>query len=105
MKKNMLKNFTKLEDFIAEEIKNDPEFAIEYEKQNLIHEIASLILKLRKHSHLTQIELAKKAGTTQPVIARLESGNDTRIPSLDLLARIAHASHAKLNIEISLNKK
>jgi DNA-binding XRE family transcriptional regulator len=104
MKKNMLKNFTKLEDFISQELKNDPEFAIEYEKQTLIHEIADMISEIRKYANLTQVQLAKKAGTTQPVIAKLESGNDTKIPSLDLLSRIAHAANTKLHLRLELSK-
>jgi transcriptional regulator with XRE-family HTH domain len=45
--------------------------------------------------------LQKKAGTTQSVIARLESGKDTRIPSLGILLRIAVVSGEKLNISFS----
>lgn len=101
----MLKNFVKLDDFIADEIKRDQGFAIEYEKQTLIHEIANMIQKIRKNSHLTQVQLAERAGTTQPVIARLESGNDTRIPSLELLAKIARASNATLHIQIKKQKE
>lgn len=100
MKKNMLKNFTKLEDFISEEIQRDHEFAVEYEKQTIIHELAKMVHELRESLNLTQVELAEKAGTTQPVIARLESGRDNRIPSLDLLAKIAQASNKKLLIKL-----
>lgn len=57
-----------------------------------------MVVNLRNKAHLTQSQLAEKAGTTQPVIARLESGADTRIPSLALLARIAAASQAKLHL-------
>ena len=83
---------------IEEQQKKDPEFAEHYQRELLINEISKMIIKLRNAAHLTQAELADKAGTTQPVIARLESGTDTRIPSLTLLARIASASHAKLHI-------
>jgi DNA-binding XRE family transcriptional regulator len=83
---------------IEEQQKNDPEFAKHYQRELLINEISKMIIKLRNAAHLTQAELADKAGTTQPVIARIESGTDTRIPSLELLARIASASHAKLHI-------
>ena len=44
----------------------------------------------RKHE-----ELAEKVGTSQSVIARLESGSDVRTPSLSLLARIATACNAE----------
>lgn len=83
---------------IEEQQKNDPEFAEHYQRELLINEISKMIIKLRNAAQLTQTELANKAGTTQPVIARLESGTDTRIPSLALLARIATASHAQLHI-------
>jgi DNA-binding XRE family transcriptional regulator len=83
---------------IKEQEKNDPEFAICYQRELLINDISKVVVELRKTAELTQTELALKAGTTQPVIARIESGIDTRIPSLDLLARIAQASHAKLHI-------
>lgn len=88
---------------IEKHLKNS-EFSQEYEKQLLINEISKLIVKLRQTAHLTQKELAIKAGTTQPVIARLESGNDTRVPSLELLARIAHASNSKLFLSFKTEK-
>lgn len=89
---------------VIEKHLKDPKFAQEYEKQLLINEISKLIVKLRQTAHLTQKELAYKAGTTQPVIARLESGNDTRIPSLELLARIAQASNSKLFLSFEEKK-
>ncbi|MBS0352050.1 MAG: helix-turn-helix transcriptional regulator [Proteobacteria bacterium] len=99
MKKYTLKNF------IDDEIKRDSEFAKEYERQKIIHEIARMIIEIRKSCDLSQVELAKKAGTTQPVIARIESGKDSRIPSLDLLTRIAHAANSKLHISLESQTK
>lgn len=87
-----------LDAVIAEQNKHDPVFAECYQRELLINEISRMVVKVRNAAHLTQAELASKAGTTQPVIARLESGTDTRIPSLALLARIAAASHVKLHI-------
>lgn len=87
-----------LKSVIKTQINKDPKFAEQYQRELLINEISKMIVKLRNSAHLTQSELAHKAGTTQPVIARLESGTDTRIPSLNLLARIAQASHARLHI-------
>ena len=87
-----------LDAVIEEQTKADSEFAKYYQRELLINEISKMVIQLRNAAHLTQAELARKAGTTQPVIARLESGTDTRIPSLALLARIAAASHARLHI-------
>jgi hypothetical protein len=87
-----------LDAVIKEQNQNDPEFSEYYQRELLINEISKMVIKLRNAAHLTQAQLAIKAGTTQPVIARLESGTDTRISSLALLARIAVASHARLHI-------
>ena len=94
-----------LDAFISEQNKNDSEFAEHYQRELLINEIARMVVNLRKAAHLTQEELAKKASTTQPVIARIESGSDNRIPSLELLARIAMASHAKLHLSFEQDTK
>jgi DNA-binding XRE family transcriptional regulator len=92
-----------LDDVIKENQDSDAEFAAYYQKELLINAISKMIVKLRKQAHLTQGELAKRAGTTQPVIARLESGVDTRMPSLDLIARIAAASNAHLVLNFEMN--
>src|SRR3990167_2569521 len=99
-----MKNIT-LNTVIEEQKKNDPEFAEYYQKELLINEISKMVVKLRNSAQLTQAQLANKAGTTQPVIARLESGTDTRVPSLALLIRIASASHAKLHILFKVTEK
>lgn len=88
-----------LTDVIKRECK-DKEFARLFQRELLINEIAKLVVELRQHARLTQRELAAKAGTTQPVIARLESGSDSRIPSLELLAKVAFAANATLKIDI-----
>lgn len=62
---------------IEEQLKYDSEFAEHYQRELLINEISKMVIKLRNAAYLTQSELAAKAGTTQPVIARLESGTDT----------------------------
>jgi predicted transcriptional regulator len=96
---------TTLNCYINKQLEKDKKFAEHYARELLINEIAKLVATLRNSANLTQAELATKSGTTQPVIARLESGTDSRIPSLDLLARIATASHAKLYIKFEhINK-
>lgn len=87
-----------LNSFINEQKKSDPKFAEHYQRELLINEISNMVVRIRKAAHLTQKELAEKADTTQPVIARIESGIDKRIPSLELLSRIATASHTRLHL-------
>jgi len=50
----------------------------------------------RNRAGLTQQELARKMGTTQPVVARLEGGR-TR-PSMRTLERLAKATGSRLLI-------
>ena len=48
------------------------------------------MILLRKTKNLTQKELAKLAGTSQPAIARLESGNYKNL-SLSFIRKVAEA--------------
>ena len=48
--------------------------------------------------NLKDPEFKKLYEKEQPVIARLESGKDSRTPSLDLLMKIAEATGFKINI-------
>jgi transcriptional regulator with XRE-family HTH domain len=58
--------------------------------------LASAVIDARSRAGFTQQELARKMGTTQPVVARLESGR-TR-PSLRTLKRLAEATGSRLLI-------
>lgn len=84
-----------LRDVLKRELR-DPELSFYYQREKAISEIAQLVRDARIRAGLTQAQLAEKAKSSQVVIARLESGNDDRVPSLDLLERIARALKAKL---------
>jgi ribosome-binding protein aMBF1 (putative translation factor) len=77
----------------------DQEFRVLYERERALADLAVAVGRLRKRAGLSQAELAKRAGTTQPVIARLESGRNSRIPTLPLLNRIAGAVGCRLLVE------
>ena len=68
-------------------------------REQIINKIACTIIEMRQGQGLTQTELAEKAHTSQPVIARLERGSDSRIPSLELLGRVAHALGKEIIID------
>jgi len=59
--------------------------------------VAQEIYDLRTKAGLTQSELAKRVGTTQPVIARLEDA-DYQGHSLRMLVRIASALGREVDI-------
>ena len=84
-----------LKEALSRELK-DPKFSFYFQREQAISEIARLVRDARLKAGLTQAQLAKKAQSSQVVIARLESGTDQRTPSLDLLERIASALKAKL---------
>ena len=88
-----------LTEVIREECK-DPIFSEHFERETLINDIAKMIIQLREQAKLTQKELAERAHTTQPVVARIESGADRRVPSLELLTRLALGAHARLKLSI-----
>lgn len=87
-----------LDEAIKEKL-GDGDFAVLFEEEKTINAIAKLVVELRQQEGLTQAELAKQAHTTQPVIARLEKGFDSRIPSFKLLSRIARALGRELVID------
>lgn len=92
-----------LKDVLKRELK-DPEFSFYYQREKAISEIAQLVRDARLRAGLTQAQLAEKAQSSQVVIARLESGTDDRVPSLDLLERIASALKAKLLVRFEYRK-
>jgi len=78
-------------------IGNSPEMIdlIEEERANL--DIARKIYDLRTKAKLSQAQLAKKVGTTQSVISRLEDA-DYDGHSLAMLRRIASALERRIEI-------
>lgn len=69
--------------------------SLERERENL--RIAEQIYTLRTTAGLSQKDLARRVGTTQSVISRLEDA-DYDGHSLNMLARIAHALGHKVCI-------
>lgn len=91
---------TSLDEVIESQL-SDSGFSREFEKQKIISQIAQKAYQLRIGSGLTQKAMAEKSQTTQQVIARIEGGRDQRVPSLELLNRIAHAAGKHLKISFA----
>jgi len=76
-------------DRLKEDLKN-PVFAKAYEEADLPVRLAIMIAKIRERLGITQGELAKRMGTKQQVVSRLESGQEIN-PRLDTLEKAARA--------------
>ena len=83
-------------------IKGDPKRLESLRKERQKADIATQIYNLRTQVGLSQVELAKKVGTTQSVISRLESV-DYDGHSLDMLRRIAEAMSCRVEVQFIPN--
>ena len=96
---NKVKKIQKAVDFqkyLSEKLKN-PKFKRYYDEYGKQLEIAYQILQLRKKKGISQMELAKKIGTRQSNIARMESGQQNF--TTDTLQKIASVFKRNLKIE------
>lgn len=58
----------------------------------------AVIRELRERARLTQQDLARRAGTSQPAVARLEAGEAN--PNLATLERLAEAAGCELELRV-----
>jgi transcriptional regulator with XRE-family HTH domain len=57
----------------------------------MVHGVAVAVRAMREQAILTQAELAKRIGSSQPSIARIEKGLGYRTPQWETLNKIARA--------------
>lgn len=76
--------------------RKNPAYVAAYDALEEEFAIADALIQARTDAHMTQEQVAKAMGTTQAVVARLESGGT--MPSTRTLARYAHATGMKLRI-------
>lgn len=74
----------------------EPGYRKAYEDLEEEFVMASAAIKVRNRAGLTQEALARKMGTTQPAVARLESGRGR--PTVNTLDRLAKATGSRLII-------
>ncbi|MDX8439761.1 helix-turn-helix domain-containing protein [Mesorhizobium australafricanum] len=86
----------------AKEWLKDPEFVAEYQALEEEFALAEALIRARGNADMTQEEVAAAMGTTQAVIARLESGRN--MPSTRTLQRFANATGSKLRISFEPRK-
>ena len=77
---------------------SDPKVKKAYDDLEPEFQVASQMIEARLKKKMSQQKLARKVGTGQAVISRLEGMNAH--PSLSLLSRVAHALGTKIQITI-----
>lgn len=90
--------FINFQAYLKKQLK-DPEFKKHYGEYGKQLEIAYQILQLRKKKHISQAQLAKKIGTKQSNIARMESGQQNF--TTDTLQKIAGVFGRELRVEFT----
>ncbi len=97
MKKTYIRGRT-LEEHIAENMK-DPDFRKAWHDLDPEFELLESFIKAREKAGITQAELAKRIGTKQPALSRLETGRFTKA-TLETLKKIADALDMKLTVRL-----
>jgi ribosome-binding protein aMBF1 (putative translation factor) len=92
---NRKRKFIPVEETFAE-WRKDPEYVAAYDALEEEFALASALIRARGEADMTQEEVAKAMGTTQAVVARLESGRI--MPSTRTLQRFAKATKSRLRI-------
>ncbi|MDP3726024.1 MAG: helix-turn-helix transcriptional regulator [bacterium] len=85
-----------VKEYIEKLKREDKKFAREYERTDLAFEVSESVFEARVNAGLSQTALAKKVGTKQSSIARIESG--VTLPSSSFLEKIAKALKMQLKI-------
>lgn len=83
---------------LKKELLKNPQVAQEYKKLASRYQLISQLIEARTKKGLTQEELAKKIGTKQSAIARLESGSAN--PTISFLEKISQAIGSRLIVQV-----
>ena len=76
----------------------DPQFRRAYEALRPEFEGGRRLITARNHAGLSQAEVARRMGTTQSAVARLESGQ--RLPTISSLQRYANAIGYRVELRL-----
>ncbi|MCP0888078.1 helix-turn-helix domain-containing protein (plasmid) [Ligilactobacillus sp. WILCCON 0076] len=90
---------SKIDEYVAERSKNNPDFAKIVEQENINLEVAVKVRDLRENMGMSQREFASLIGKPQSTIARIENGSMNA--STKVLSEIAQATNQRLTIQFS----
>ncbi len=105
MKKATTKGYvrgTTLDEYITEQIKN-PSFKKAWDDLEPEFELLGSMIKARERKKISQAELAKRLGTKQSAISRLERGAFSKA-TVETLKKIADALDSRLVIKLQAKK-
>ena len=77
-----------------------PDVKAEFDRLKPEFAFLDQVLAARKAAGLTQADIARRIGTTQSAIARLESGSGKHLPSLATLHKYASAVGCRVEIRL-----
>jgi ribosome-binding protein aMBF1 (putative translation factor) len=97
-----MRKYIPAEELFAE-WRKDPQYVAAYDALEEEFALASALIKARGDADMTQQQVADAMGTTQAVVARLESGK--RLPSTRTLERFARATRTKLRISFEPERR
>ena len=84
---------------LRDQILSDPQAQAEYQRLGPIYAVVGEMVDARQSAGLTQAELARRMGTSQSVIARLESAR--HMPTFDLISRYAQALGQRVEVRLA----
>ena len=76
----------------------DPKYKKAYTELEDEFIVAKALIQARTNANLTQKQIAERMGTTQSVVARIESGKP--LPSLKSLIRYAAAINSRIDLKL-----
>jgi ribosome-binding protein aMBF1 (putative translation factor) len=91
-----LKKSLNFQTYLKDQLKN-PKLKAHYDEAGKKLEVAYQVVQLRKRYGVSQLQLARKIGTTQSNVARIEAGQQNF--TTDTLQKIAKAFKVDLKIE------
>lgn len=87
------------DEVLAAALEADPEFAAEWERLAVARMVAARLIAYRSENGLSQRELAKRLGVSQPRVVELESGEKN--PQIETLVKIAAKTGLEFAIDIA----
>ena len=100
----MKKQGESFENVLGRQLKSK-DFKLLFDERRFYLQVAHLVSELRARSGLSQADVADLAGVSQPLIARLERGDQQRAPTFDTLFKILKALGYSLEISVRPDKK